>query len=337
MTTRVRVASLTNYLEVARHLGLNPRELLREAGLSQSLLTTDAEQRIPTALAVKLLEESARLSDCPTFGLRMAESRQLSDFGAISLLISHQATLRDALKTIVEYRHLLNESLALHIEEVGNMVIIREEIITDPPMHSRQGIELAIGVLFRLCSALLGSHWRPTSVNFMHDAPPDLHVHRRLFGCKVEFGSEFNGIVCPAASLDFANPLADPGMARYAQRYIESLGRPDEQSILNEVRKAIYLLLPMGHATIEQIAQSQGMNVRTLQRRLEEGGVTFSDLINEVRRELVVRYMENPRYSLAQIADMLGYSVPSSFTRWFASQFGQSPASWRSEHCKGKG
>ncbi|MNP69715.1 HTH-type transcriptional regulator VirS [compost metagenome] len=103
------------------------------------------------------------------------------------------------------------------------------------------------------------------------------------------------------------------------------------------MRKAIYLLLPMGHATIEQIAQTQGMNVRTLQRRLEEGGVTFSDLINEVRRELVVRYMENPRYSLAQIADMLGYSMPSSFTRWFASQFGQSPASWRSEHCKGKG
>ena len=61
------------------------------------------------------------------------------------------------------------------------------------------------------------------------------------------------------------------------------------------------------------------MNVRTLQRRLDEGGRTFSELINEVRRELVLRYMENSRYPLRRIAELLGYSMLSSFTRWFGS------------------
>jgi AraC-like DNA-binding protein len=51
-----------------------------------------------------------------------------------------------------------------------------------------------------------------------------------------------------------------------------------------------------------------------------------------VRRDLVLRYMENPRYSLSRIADLLGYSVPSSFTRWFTTQFGTAPAAWRREH-----
>ncbi|MCY1417792.1 HTH-type transcriptional regulator VirS [compost metagenome] len=128
------------------------------------------------------------------------------------------------------------------------------------------------------------------------------------------------------------NPHADPAMARYAQRYLDSLQGDQGPSLLFDVRKAVYLLLPMGRATIEQIAQTQGMNVRTLQRRLKEDNCTFNDVINDVRRDLVVRYLENPNYSLSRIADMLGYSMASSFTRWFIAQFGMPPATWRSTH-----
>ena len=83
MVPLVRAAALTNYLEVANSLGFNACEALRRAGLNQAMLQ-DPEQRIPTDAAVALLEESASASDCINFGLRMAESRQLSHFGAIS-------------------------------------------------------------------------------------------------------------------------------------------------------------------------------------------------------------------------------------------------------------
>jgi AraC-like DNA-binding protein len=331
MTTLVRAAVLTNFLEVAQHLGLKPQTLLNEVGLSKSQLQ-DPEQRIPIDAAVRVLENAATASGCQTFGLRMAESRQLADFGAVSLLLTHQRTLREALQVVVQYRHLLNDSLAIFIEEAGSMVIIREEVVTAAGLSCRQGNELAIGVMYRLCAALLGSHWRPISVNFTHAAPDDVQVHRRVLGPKVEFNSEFNGIVCPAADFDVPNPQADPGMARYAQRFLDSLQVEQDSPLMFEVRKAIYLLLPMGRATIEQIAMAMGMNVRTLQRRLEENEATFSDLINGVRRDLVIRYLENPGYSLGRIADMLGYSMPSSFTRWFISQFDMPPATWRSEH-----
>lgn len=333
MPKLVRAAVLTNYLEVTQYLGFNPRDALAAVGLSRAQLLAP-EHRIPIDSAVRLLEDSAAASGCQTFGLSMAESRQLSDFGVVSLLLSHQRTLRDALQVVVHYRHLMNDSLAIFIEEAGKMVIIREEVVTETPMPSRQATELAIGVMFRLCSALLGSHWHPYSVNFMHQAPDNLHLHRRLFGCTLEFGSEFNGIVCSDASLDMTNPNADPAMARYAQSYLDSLQSHQGTSMLFEVRKAIYLLLPMGRATIEQVAQSQGMNVRTLQRRLKDDGCAFNDVINDVRRDLVLRYLDNPNYPLSRIADMLGYSMASSFTRWFISQFGMPPATWRAQKQK---
>jgi AraC-like DNA-binding protein len=331
MSTLVRAAVLTNYFEVAAHLGLNPQPLLHRVNLSRKLLA-DPEQRIPLEAVITLLEESARVTGCSTFGLRIAESRQLADFGVVSLLLTHQRTLRDALLTTMEYQHLLNESLAIHIEDAGKMVILREEVVADFPTSSRQATELAIGVLFRLCAALLGAHWRPFSVSFTHAAPADLQLHRRMFRCELEFDAEFNGIVCPAAALDHPNPLADPTMARHAARFVDSLPGAGAPSLVLDVRKAIYVGLPMGRATIEQISQALGLNVRTLQRRLEESGCTFSDLINEVRRELVMRYMENSRYPLRRIAELLGYSMLSSFTRWFSAQFGVAPFVWRAKH-----
>ncbi|MBO9529100.1 MAG: helix-turn-helix transcriptional regulator, partial [Acinetobacter oleivorans] len=56
------------------------------------------------------------------------------------------------------------------------------------------------------------------------------------------------------------------------------------------------------------------------------------DLMNEVRKDLVFRYLKNLNYSLAQVSDILGYSMPSSFTRWFISQFGMSPNTWRNHN-----
>ncbi|MFV0276059.1 MAG: helix-turn-helix domain-containing protein, partial [Parahaliea sp.] len=84
--------------------------------------------------------------------------------------------------------------------------------------------------------------------------------------------------------------------------------------------------------SIDHGADTRGLNLRTQQRRLEQHKETFASLINGVRRDLAMRYMANEHYSMSQIADLLGYSMPSSFTRWFITQFGAAPARWRAEH-----
>src|SRR4051812_47747010 len=119
----VRSASLSNFAEVAAQVGLDANAMLREIGIDRRALT-DPDLRIPAQAVAELLEASAGRADCLTFGLRMAESRRLSDFGAVSLLITHQATVRDALLTVVQYRQLLNESLVVHLEEHGDLVVV---------------------------------------------------------------------------------------------------------------------------------------------------------------------------------------------------------------------
>ncbi len=324
-------AVLKNYIDVIHQLQLNPYKLLSAVGLQQSQLR-DVKQRIPVDRAISLLEYTAKMSGCEMIGLKMAEQRELSDFGEISLLLSYQKTLRQALQVLLRYRNQFNNALGIYIEEVGNTVIIREEVVTNSEHYSRQATELALGIMHRFCAALLPHKWKPLSVHFTHNAPQDLSIHRRVFGCSLEFGSEFNGIVCTTASLDTSTPTGNLAMADHAQKYLDSVQNTENNSIIADIRKSIYLLLPMGKATIEQVSQTHGINVRTLQRRLEASQTSFSILVNEVRRALVFRYLNNLNYSLGQISDILGYSMPSSFTRWFISQFGTTPAAWRSHN-----
>ncbi|ODV43806.1 AraC family transcriptional regulator [Cupriavidus sp. UYMMa02A] len=328
MTTQVRAAALTGYFDVASQLGLETGPILQAAGISRASLD-DPDQRIPVTTVMTLLDEAARASGCQSFGLRMAATRQLADLGAISLLLMHQATLRDALRTLIRYRSLMNESLAMLVEDAGTTVIVREEIVVEDAPVSRQAIELAMGTLHRACSVLLGLQWNPHSVHFTHDAPADLQLHRRMFGCKPNFHSDFNGIACAAMEFDHPNPVADPMMAEYARRCLESQSEACTTSCVLEVRKAIYLLLPMGQVSIEQVARGLEMEVRTLQRRLKSAGTVFSHQVNDVRRELVVRYLVSGGHLLAQVAELLGFAMPSSFTRWFSAEFGVSPSQWR--------
>jgi AraC-like DNA-binding protein len=262
----------------------------------------------------------------------MADTRQPFDFGVLDLLLSHKRTLRELLLAAVQYRHLLNEALAIHVEDGREMVVVREEIIAEPGTSTRQATELAVGVMARTFAGLLGGQWKPTSVNFTHPGPPDLSLHRRFFGCPVVFDSDFSGIVCAAEDLDRPNPNADPELVRYAESLADPLNVSGPRSIVLDVRRAIHLLLPIEQATVDEVANHLHVSVRTMQRQLELADTTFSSLIEDVRQELAVRYLTNLRYPIGRVATLLGYSGQSSFTQWFTARFGMAPRAWRSVH-----
>ncbi len=328
---QVRAAVLSHYGEVATGVGLNPQPLLRKVGLTQKMLQSPT-QLIPFQSAVALLEMSANESGCSTFGFQMAQARLLSDFGPISLLLTHQPSTRMALHTIAQYRHLLNEALGMHIEDVGKHTLIREELMTDTPLGNQQATEMAVGVLMLIFRAILGEHWRPVSAHFTHSAKTELNAYRRYLGCPLHFDSDFNGLTCLKSDMDKPNAHADAAMASYAQSFIDAIPKAGQSSILLDVRRSAYLLLPMGRASVEQIASGLGINVRTLQRRLDEMELSFSQVLNDVRRELAQRYVVNTTHSMGRVAEQLGYSNLSSFTRWFTTQFECSPTEMRAKN-----
>ncbi|MDM4764458.1 AraC family transcriptional regulator [Pelomonas sp. SE-A7] len=329
MTALVRAAALTNFTELARGFGLDPLRLMSEAGL-QARVLDDPDLRIPVERVGELLERAAQLSGCDSFGLRMAETRQLSNLGPVGLLIRDQPTLRESLAVLLRYHLALNGGIALVIEEEAGVVVIREEVVTGGG-SVRQGMELAVGVMLRLMRQFLGADWRPRRVCFTHEAPRDIATHLRVFGPCVEFRHDFNGIVCGRQDLDTCNPNADPAMARYAQQLLDASLSSSQSTprLVDDVRRTALLLLPSGRCSIEQVSDQLGLVCRTVQRRLADEGTSFSELINQLRTELAQRHVQGSDRPLTEVAALLGFSAPSGFSRWYSTQFGSSPSEAR--------
>jgi len=130
----------------------------------------------------------------------------------------------------------------------------------------------------------------------------------------------------PVRDLDTVNPTADSMMARYALSFVETLPGQDRLSVATDVKRLIYLLMPLGRATIKQVASSLGCSVRKLQQDLDRTGTSFARLLDESRQERVRLYLENPRFELHHVASLVGYAHQSSFTRWFIGRFGAAPS-----------
>lgn len=328
MHLEVRAAALTNFIETARSVGLDPYALLREARIHPEALV-DPEHPLPLAPVAWILEESARRAHCDGFALLMAESRSLGSLGPLSLLLAHQPDARRVIDGLVRYQSLLAEALVLSHEASDGMLIVRADLADG--RVGPQAIELAIGIGCRVIAAAIGGRWRPESVHFRHARPSDVRVHHRLFQCEIVFDSDFAGWVCSEGGLAAANnPVCDPELARHAERYLDlMLAERSTGSIEDRVRRAIYLMLPSGGANLERVAEALGLHPRALQRQLEKEGRPFAMLLNNVRRELAMRHLATMTQNVTAVALMTGYATPSAFTRWFRSQFGVAPAHWR--------
>ncbi|HTU09795.1 MAG TPA: AraC family transcriptional regulator [Allosphingosinicella sp.] len=245
MDGQIHTAALTNYFEVARFVGLDPYAMLRRVRISPATLE-DPDALLPSGAVAELLEASAVESRCESFGLLMAESRTLPSLGPISLLLAHQGTARDVLNAMVEYQGLLNEVMALDIEDEGEgrrdgMAIIRAGFVGG--YDGRQAIELLMAIVCRTVSEVVSGRWHPDLAYFSHAAPADPSHHMRVFQCPLLFDADFNGLVCSQAALDAPNPAAESAMARHARRYLDMLvPDPADGSVTEGARRSLYPL-----------------------------------------------------------------------------------------------
>lgn len=333
MKPLARYAALNGYADLSRSLGLDPSDLLRRCGLDPAGLGMP-DRWVPAVAVATLLELSARESNHADFGLRLAELRRFSNLGPVSLVVREEPDVRSTLRILSRYEHMYNESLRTRLTESGGTATIRVDLDLGEPAESRQAIELAVAVLHRLLSGFLGSGWRPLAVCFAHHPPADIATHRRMFGTAVTFDHEFHGLVFSAADLSTPNRMADPGLHQYAHQLLESLEPSRVGTVPDRVRELIEVLLPTGRCSIEQVARSLGVDRRTVHRRLAAYDLTFSLLLDETRSALAERMLAGGRYTLTEISELLSFSAPSNFTRWFRGRYGCSPSNWRSDQSR---
>ena len=328
MRTLVRSASLNGYVGLAKTLGLDAARLMRDVGLDPADVTAP-DKWVPAATVARLLDISAAQSGEPSFAVRLAELRRLTTLGPLSVVLREEPDLRSALHLLMRYEHVYNEALRMRLEESEDVAKVRLWFEFGEPAPGAQARALGIAALHGIVRECVGPHWQPLAVCFQGRAPADLSTLHRVFGPGLQFEHDFSGVVFRAGDLDAKNALSDPLMRPYAKRFLDSLVSPRAARTSDRVKEVVELLLPLGKCSMDQVARTLDMDRRTLHRYLARDGESFSSILHATRGSLAERHLANDRYSISDVAHLLGFAAPSAFSRWFQHRFGVSPREWR--------
>ena len=311
--------------------GIDFEELLHEVGLDPKLLEQPTA-RAPADRMNRLWERAAALTGDPCIGLDVARFVRPSMFNALGIGVLHSRTLLDALRRIARYFAVISTNGALELVETPTTASLiartNEAGMTGTP-YARDGLSVAVLELLRL---LAGPQLRPTRVTFQHADHGERQRYESVYGCPVEFGASDAAIHFDAATAERIVAVADPEIAeqadRLAERYLDRL-RPELASA--KVRSLLLELMPAGQLTQERVAHALHQSPSTLQRRLRQEGTSYQQLLDDTRRWMADAYLKDGRYSLAEIAFLLGFADQSNFTRAFKRWTGQTPGAYLEE------
>jgi AraC-like DNA-binding protein len=329
MADLIRSGSLTHYAEVARSVGLDPRDMLRQARLPLRCLD-QPDLRIPVSGVRRLLTASAIASGVEDFSLRLAARGDLSPLGPIAFAIREQTTLGAVIEALSRYIHIQDEAMRLEIEYRDDLVMIVMFLRGGPQRATRQSTELALARIHRAIHLLFGDSWQPLEVHFIHSPPHWRGPYRQFFGCNVRFDSDFDAILCRASDMNLPMPKPDPLIASYLQSRAQEID-VRSQGWDDKVRELVRSLLSGGNCSIEHVAQHLGCDRRTIHRHLAESSTTFSAILDAERADIATRLIEDGNRPLKEITGLLGFSAQSALARWFRGKFHCSIREWRGD------
>lgn len=296
--------------------------------------------RLPTSLDLPrycdLMQRAARQSGNDSFGLECGRDLMRERLGLVGDIVLSSPTVGSALENLVGCFPFHQQNTAIAFRRTAGLCRLEYRILDGGIIDRRQEAELTISSLLRLLRECLGGDWRPDEVHFEHPRPERIQAHRQILAAPVYFAMATNALLFREP--DLSHPLrgGNPGRVDTLRRNLVELADDTAAlSLTDEVAGEIRFRLAGGYPHIENVADALRMTRWTLQRRLAEHDVTFSDLVERVRRGLADLHLGAAHMPIREIADLLGYSELSAFTRASVRWFGAPPSKVRERILKG--
>jgi AraC-like DNA-binding protein len=313
--------------------GIPARDVLRGVHIRGPDLHSPAT-RISLNQLLAVCRNAVALSDDPRLAFKIGSTIHLSAYGMYGYAMLCSADFRHTMEFAQKYHQLATPLTQISLDTGGQQAVwsimpIRHRRI-DAALQSFI-IELQIGIHLSLHRDVMGPLFRPCKVTLDH-APRDVQSLRDAIGCPVVADMPTNQIVFERKWLDmppqlgnritFASllPICDDLLADLARRG-GTAGRLRE-ILLRDIAD---------RPTLEDIAERLRTTPRTLRRRLKAQNTSFRELVDDLRAQAAVKYLQETAMTNEDIALALGYSDGANFRHAFRRWTGVSPARFRRE------
>ena len=324
----VSMSWVNTVLDAAARQGVAREALLTQAGIALDDLQ---QERWPIDHITRLWRAAVRATQDAGFGLKAGSQVGPANFNVVGELLQTSASLREAIAAVQKYQRLISDG--------GRFQMVAGAQASWLIYHPRQGalafsphqVEAVLAAVLSFIGGAMGTVVRPLQVQFSQPRVGLLAGYREVFACPVAFEQAFSGLLLDNALLDAPLLRADQRRAREHQRAAAARMADLTQggALAQELRAWMIATLASRVPTRAEAAQALGVSERTLARRMQAQGLSFTALLDGVRRDAALQAVTDSTRALADIGLALGFAEPAVFWRAFRRWTGCTPQAWR--------
>lgn len=329
-----RVKLIRFALQHMKEIGHDISECLQGTGLS------DAELADPRCNAQFGLDQEFNfyrnliaLTGDAQLGLSMGKALSLDSFGPIAYAVTSASTVKQALNIAREYGVLAFSLFTIDYriidQQSGCISLKPSDKIPDDLL--KYYIDRSLSFMVNIAQTLLLPSFSPDKIMLMHSGPQE--IYQEYFNCPVFTDSKTLELHGNNTIFHAPMPSPDDEINRLYQQQCQILLSRMTSADIYTKKVQQQLVVQVGcFPSIEQVAEKFSMTSRTLRRRLSDEGTSFKLILDNIRLELALDYLENSNLLIEEIATQLGYNSPGNFSQAFRRLKGCSPNEYRSNH-----
>jgi AraC-like DNA-binding protein len=284
----------------------------------------------------------ALLPDFP-FALLLGEQSFLHHDGLLAARIMSSETVQEAMELLTRFQPLFTQILLFDFEENQHGGVLTLEPQFDLGEALPYFVEFTCSVIYSLGRFFMGGVALGSDdlmradisaeIHFSYPEPNVRESFDAFFSLPLKFDQPANKIILSRGLLSqkliFSNKSSAEQNEQICQERVTEICL--DNTVLDRVkfmiRRQIY-----SNVSLDQLAEQLCTSSRTLRRQLRSHNTSYKELLEDERKRVSLIQIRKPEVSLEELADKLGYSDASSFSRAFKRWYGVSP-----KHFKPKG
>jgi len=318
------VETTRELFDVLIDFGADKAKLQQESGIHAQQLS-NAESRFPVDRHLKLWCAGEALLQKSAIGLRIGASSNPYLRGIVGLTFAASPSLKTAIDNKIKYTRILADHIFLEFTQSDDTFSMTYSILEG--YFHRHEIERVFSGFLNWVRMFVGSSVLPVNVSFQYEKPASYKVYQQCFGDNLSFDQSHNRITFDSTLLQHKNTKFNEYLysilCARADNMLQELGM--QVDFLTSVRSTIAGRLCHGDFAAADIAKAHNISIRTFHRKLKENGKTYQKILDNVRKEMAVSYLQQSDCRPQSVPYLVGYNDERAFQRAFKRWTGFSP------------
>ncbi len=327
--------SLGYFIQQVEDLGGDAQAIAHSVNFDLSDLTKP-DKSLSHEIYCELLEAAAIATNSDHFGLLLGQRNDISMLGNLGQLALNCSTLGEAAETFIRYFNMVSQGEFFRIESGPVNTFLIRDVFLPEPYFSVQAQDISLFETVNITRSVFAESWHPSGVYFTH-SPKDPQFYHNAFNCPLFFDQEFQGIGIATQDLNMPLVSADEDSRKALEQQVAQVYKQNKKSLIEQTQQAITLGMITGDCSIQSVTRGLSLHSRTLHRKLESQGTSFTQILEDTRRAFSEFFVTNSSISIFDVSQMLGYKDSTSFSRSYKRWHGLSPSVHRKQALKLKG